>query len=159
MNTSTARQECATLIIFVHYVQNYRQTPHPCCRLLTPKFHDFKTRSTWTGMIRMSIISNTWYFSQQTLLEALIVTGGSASCFSEQYRDLLLYLHQKLDGNNSNQQVHTAVQQYISVQYTKVCSHGIKFCTFCRIWCDTASAVRQQGEELLGETYARRNRQ
>ncbi|CAN0210500.1 unnamed protein product [Ascophyllum nodosum] len=26
MNTSTARQECATPIIFVHYVQNDRQT-------------------------------------------------------------------------------------------------------------------------------------
>ena len=70
-------------------------------------------------------------FSQQTLLEALIVTGASASCFGEQYhtlvicvtthRDLLLYLHQKLDENNSNQQVQTAVQQY--VQYTMVCSY------------------------------------
>ena len=38
---SAARQECATLIIFVHYAQNYRQTPHRyCCGLLTPKFHD-----------------------------------------------------------------------------------------------------------------------
>ena len=45
-------------------------------------------------------------FSQQTLLEALIVTGGSASYFGEQYRDLLLDLYQKLDENNSsNQQV------------------------------------------------------
>ena len=52
-------------------------------------------------------------FSQQTLLEALIVTGGSACRFGEQYRDLLLYLHHKLDENNSNQRGHTAVQQYI----------------------------------------------
>ena len=29
--TSTARQEYATLIFFVHYVHNYRQTPHRCC--------------------------------------------------------------------------------------------------------------------------------
>ena len=54
-------------------------------------------------------------FSQQTLFEALIVTGGSASCFGEQFRDLLLYLQQKLDENNSNQQVHTAVHQ--NIQY------------------------------------------
>ena len=40
-------------------------------------------------------------FSQQTFLEALIVTGGSAPCFGEQYSDLLLYLHQKLDENSS----------------------------------------------------------
>ena len=50
------------------------------------------------------------------------MTGGSAYYFGEQYRDLLLDLYQKLDENNSsNQQVHTAVQQYI--QYTMVCSH------------------------------------
>ena len=42
------------------------------------------------------------------------MTEGSASYFGEQYRDLLLDLYQKLDENNSrNQQVHTAVQQYI----------------------------------------------
>ena len=46
--------------------------------------------------------------SQQTLLEALVVTGASAFCFGEQYRDLLLYLHQKLNKNNSNQQIQTA---------------------------------------------------
>ena len=46
------------------------------------------------------------------------MTGASASCFGEQYRDLLLYLHQKLDENNCNQQVQTDVQQYI--QYTMV---------------------------------------
>ena len=32
MSTSTARQECATLITFVHHVQNYRQTPHRCLK-------------------------------------------------------------------------------------------------------------------------------
>ena len=28
---------------YIHttYVQNFRQTPHRCCGLLTPKFHDF----------------------------------------------------------------------------------------------------------------------
>ena len=46
--------------------------------------------------------------SQQTLLEALVVTGASASYFGEQYRDLLLYLHQKLNTNNNNQQIQTA---------------------------------------------------
>ena len=50
------------------------------------------------------------------------MTGGSPPYFGEQYRDLLLYLYQKLDENSSsNQQVHIAVQQYI--QYTIVCSH------------------------------------
>ena len=87
MNTSAARQECATPIIFVHDVQNYRQTPHRCCcGLLTSKFLDFQTRSTeeerftWTRMIRGSTISSTWYntFSQQTILEALIVTQEEA---------------------------------------------------------------------------------
>ena len=47
------------------------------------------------------------------------MTGGSASYFGEQYRNLLLDLYQKSDENNSsNQQVHTAAQQYI--QYTMV---------------------------------------
>ena len=64
-------------------------------------------------MSRRPIISSTWYFFQQTLLEVL---RESASCFGEQYRDLLLlYLHQMLDENNSSQQVQTAVQQYIIV--------------------------------------------
>ena len=51
-------------------------------------------------MSRSPIISNTCTFSQQILLEALIVTEASASFLGEQYRDLLLYLHQKLDENN-----------------------------------------------------------
>ena len=77
------------------------------------------------------------------------MTGGSAFYFDEQYRDLLLYLYRKLDENNSsNQQVHTAVQQYI--QYTMVCSHVASNYVL--------SAVRHQGEELHGETYGRRNR-
>ena len=37
-------------------------------------------------------------------------------------------------------------------------SCGIKFCTFCRIWW-YHFAVRQQGGELIGATYGRRNRQ
>ena len=41
-------------------------------------------------------------FSQHTLLEALIVTGGSPPYFGEQYRDLLLNLYRKLDENNSS---------------------------------------------------------
>ena len=56
-------------------------------------------------------------FYQQTLLEPLTMTGASASCFGEQYRDLP-YLHQNLDENNSTQQVKTAVQQHVhKVQY------------------------------------------
>ena len=75
-------------------------------------------------MVRRPFISP-GTFSQQTLLEALIVTGGSASYFGEQYRDLLLDLYQKLDENNSsNQQVHTAVQQYI--QYTMVAGIAVR---------------------------------
>ena len=72
-------------------------------------------------------------FSQHTLLEALIVTGGSPPCFGEQYRDLLLYLYRKLDENNSssNQQVHNAVQQYIQTVHDGIQSCGIKLCTFC----------------------------
>ena len=72
-------------------------------------------------------------FSQHTLPEALIVTGGSPPYFGEQYRDLLLYLYRKLDENNSsNQQVRTAVQQYIqTVLHDSMQSCGIKFCTFC----------------------------
>ena len=73
-------------------------------------------------------------FSQHTLLEALIVTGGSPPYFGEQYRDLLLlYLYRKLDENDSsNQQVHTSVQQYnIQTVQDGMQSCGIKFCTFC----------------------------
>ena len=63
-------------------------------------------------------------FSQHTVLEALIVTGGSPPYFGEQYRDLLLNLYRKLDENNSssNQQVHNTVQQYIQT----VVHDGIK---------------------------------
>ena len=91
-------------------------------------------------------------FSQHTVLEALIVTGGSPPYFGEQYRDLLLNLYRKLDENNSssNQQVHNTVQQYIqTVVHDGIKSCGIKFCT---------SPVRHQGEELHGETNGRRNR-
>ena len=86
-------------------------------------------------------------FSQHTLLEALIVTGGSPPYFGEQYRDLLLYLYRKLDENNSssNQQVHNADRQYTMV-YSHVASNSV------------LSPVRHQGEELHGETYGRRNR-
>ena len=72
-------------------------------------------------------------FSQHTVLEALIVTGGSPPYFGEQYRDLLLNLYRKLDENNSssNQQVHNTVQQYIqTVVHDGIQSCGIKFCTF-----------------------------
>ena len=84
------------------------------------------------------------------------MTGRSVSCFGEKYRDLLLYLHQKLDENNSNQQVHTAVQQYI--QYTVLCSHVAPNSVLFAESVETTSAVPQQGEELLEETYGRRNR-
>ena len=92
-------------------------------------------------------------FSQHTLLEALIVTGGSPPYFGEQYRNLLLNLYRKLDENNSssNQQVHNTVQQYIqTVVHDGIQSCGIKFCTF--------SCSPSRGEELHGETYGRRNR-
>ena len=84
------------------------------------------------------------------------MTGRSVSCFGEKYRDLLLYLPQKLDENNSSQQVHTAVQQYI--QYTVLCSHVAPNSVLFAESVETTSAVPQQGEELLEETYGRRNR-
>ena len=43
---------------------------------------------TWTRISRQPIIATTWYFFQQTLLEPLTVTGASASCFGERYRDV-----------------------------------------------------------------------
>ena len=138
MNTSTVRQECVTPIIFVNYVQNYRHTPHRCCGLLTPKLTTFKLApSGKRGSLGLEWLEGLLYhtpgtFSQHTLLEALIVTGGSPPCFGEQYRDLLLYLYRKLDENNSsNQQVHTAVQQYIQTVHDGMQLCGIKFCTFC----------------------------
>ena len=48
------------------------------------------------------------------------MTGGSASCFSEQYRHLpvlLLYLHQKLDENNSYQQVHMLYNAHVVMKH------------------------------------------
>ena len=51
-------------------------------------------------MIRGPTISNTWY---------VFSTNSSRSVDCDRKK----YLHQKLDENNSNQQVHTAVQQYI----------------------------------------------
>ena len=55
---------------------------------------------TWTRISRQSIIAISWHFSQQTLLDPLIVTGASASCFGERYRDVLSH---NLDENNSTQ--------------------------------------------------------
>ena len=82
------------------------------------------------------------------------MTRGSASCLGEQYRDLLLYLYQKLDENNINQQVKCILP------YTIVCSHVASNSVLLAESGDTtSSAVRQQGEELLGETYGRRNHQ
>ena len=83
-------------------------------------------------------------FFQQTLLEALIVTGGSASYFGEQYRDLLLDLYQKLDENNSsNQQVLTAVQQYIQ-QYTMVAGIAVGNPDVVRLPASSRSTGRRQ---------------
>ena len=55
---------------------------------------------TWNRISRQPITAITWHFSQQTLFEPLTVTGASASCFGERYRDVLL--SQNLDENNSN---------------------------------------------------------
>ena len=43
-------------------------------------------------------------------------------------------------------------------QYTILCSHVASNSVLYAESGDTTSAVRQQGEELLGETYGRRNR-
>ena len=53
---------------------------------------------TWTRISRRPIIAIGGHFSQQTLLEPLTVTGARASCFGEQYRDVL---YQNLDENNN----------------------------------------------------------
>ena len=44
---------------------------------------------TWTRISRQPTTAITWYFSQQTLLEPLTVSGARASCFGERYRDVL----------------------------------------------------------------------
>ena len=94
----------------------------------------------------MNLYQTPGTFSRQTLLEALILTGASDSYFGQQY---LLYLHQKLDENNRNQQVQTAVQQYI--QYKMVCSYvAANSVLFADGDTTSESAVRQQGEELHG---------
>ena len=67
----------------------------------------------------------------------------------------LLYLHQKLDENNSNQQVQTAVHEYI--QYTIVCSHVASNSVLVADGV-TTSAVSPTRKELHGETYGMRNR-
>ena len=43
---------------------------------------------TWIRISRQPIIAITWHFPQQTLLEALTVSGARASCFGERYRDV-----------------------------------------------------------------------
>ena len=71
------------------------------------------------------------------------MTGGSASYSGEQYRDLLLDLYQKLDENNSsNQQVHTAVQQYI--QYTMVAGIAVGSPDVVRLPASSRSTDRRQ---------------
>ena len=71
------------------------------------------------------------------------MTGGSASYFGEQYRDLLLDLYHKLDENNSsNQQVHTAVLQYI--QYTMVAGIAVGNPDVVRLPASSRSTGRRQ---------------
>ena len=71
------------------------------------------------------------------------MTGGSAFYFGEQYRDLLLDLYQKLDEiNSSNQQVHTAVQQYI--QYTMVAGIAVGNPDVVRLPVSSRSTDRRQ---------------
>ena len=140
MNTRTARQECATPItLFCKLRAELQAYAAPMLW-----FTDFKTPrllklapSGKRGSLGLEWLEGLLHqtpgtFSQHTLLEALIVTGGSPPYFGEQYRDLLLYLYRKLDENNSsNQQVHTSVQQYIQTVHDGMQSCGIKFCTFC----------------------------
>ena len=54
---------------------------------------------TWTRISRQPVIAITWHFTQQTLLEPLTVTGASAFCFGERYRDVLSL---NSDENNSS---------------------------------------------------------
>ena len=79
MNTSATRQECATLIIFVHFVQSYSQNS-TAFKLAPPG----KRGSLGLEWLEGLLYQTPGTFSQQTLLEALIVTGGSASYFGEQ---------------------------------------------------------------------------
>ena len=75
------------------------------------------------------------------------MTGASTSCFGEQYRDLLLYLHHKLNGNSNRQVVHTAVQQCI--QYAIViCSYVASNSVLVADGDTTSSAV----SPIRGET-------
>ena len=54
----------------------------------------------WTRIRRQPVKVITWHFTQHTLLEPLTVTGASAFCLGERYRDVL---SQNLDENNSTQ--------------------------------------------------------
>ena len=67
-------------------------TDHPICCIVGG--------CTWTRVSRQHIIAITWHVSQLTLLEPLTVTGASAFCFGERYRDVL---SQSLDENNNIQ--------------------------------------------------------
>ena len=119
MNTSTTRQDCAIPIIFVHYVHNLQTDAAPmlwfvgCQNYTTFKLAPLGMRGSLGLESGDGLLYQTpGTFSQQALLEPLALTGASASCFDERYRDLLLYLPQKLYAIKSNQQVKTAVQQY-----------------------------------------------
>ena len=59
----------------------------------------------------------------------------------------------------------TVINKYIllynsipGIQYTILCSHVASNSVIFAESGDNTSAARQQGEELLGETYGRRNR-
>ena len=55
---------------------------------------------TWIKTNRQPVIAITWHFTQQTRLEPLTVTGASAFCFGERYRDVL---SQNFDENKRTQ--------------------------------------------------------
>ena len=71
-------------------------------------------------MTRGPTISNTWNFFSTNFSRSVDCDRKKPFLFRGIIRDLLRYLQHKLDENNSNQRVHTDVQEYI--QYTILCS-------------------------------------
>ena len=101
---------------------------------------------TWTRASTHPIIATTWYFSQ--------VTGASASCFGERYRDVL---SQTLDENNSTQTCTDCCTAVVCKQFsysTGVCMSYIQCTRYTSVYVVCSYYVDSNSVLVVGDSNA-----
>ena len=92
------------------------------CWLSRAGFINSRPPPPWTSVFQFSIFCTMCGLRNS---ELLIKTGWNVICpvCCREHRYSSRSVDGKSDENNSNQQVHTAVQQYIQYRYTILCNH------------------------------------